>query len=131
MRLRPPRSTRTDTRFPYTTLLRSNVRRQRASGQIAKVHGGLAVLEPHLPLLEGVDAEQTPDKVIVQPDRIDVHDFACRLICGAEVANIAVPRLAGGQAWANWRARRRCRCIQLEAGGQITAHLTGTHLPPR
>src|SRR3546814_18415954 len=100
---RPPRSTRTDTLFPYTTLFRS----------------------------EGVDAEQTPDKVIVQPDRIAVHDFACRLTCGAEVANIAVPRLAGGPAWANWRARRRCRCIQLEAGGQITAHLTGTLLPPR
>src|SRR3546814_1240523 len=31
---RPPRSTRTDTPFPYTTLVRSSVYRQRTQGQV-------------------------------------------------------------------------------------------------
>src|SRR3546814_767962 len=34
MRRRPPRSTRTDTRFPYTTLFRSDRTRRRSAGEI-------------------------------------------------------------------------------------------------
>src|SRR3546814_2720920 len=33
---RPPRSTRTDTLFPYTTLFRSNPRRARGAGSCAR-----------------------------------------------------------------------------------------------
>src|SRR3546814_20715334 len=40
---RPPRSTRTDTPFPYTTLFRSTARRDTAHADVAKAgHGGRA-----------------------------------------------------------------------------------------
>src|SRR3546814_12595502 len=40
---RPPRSTRTDTLFPYTTLFRSTVLIQELINNIAKGHGGVSV----------------------------------------------------------------------------------------
>src|SRR3546814_6213808 len=50
MRRRPPRSTRTDTRFPYTTLFRSEAaagpRRRRAARHPRRAHGRLPVLHP-------------------------------------------------------------------------------------
>src|SRR3546814_17122394 len=36
---RPPRSTRTDTLFPYTTLFRSNPRQPEAGRELTAVHG--------------------------------------------------------------------------------------------
>src|SRR3546814_4856374 len=40
MRRRPPRSTRTDTLFPYTTLFRSNAMRARGHGGLLLVNSG-------------------------------------------------------------------------------------------
>src|SRR3546814_10645531 len=40
MILRPPRSTRTDTLFPYTTLFRSDEQMQRLAGKVAIITGG-------------------------------------------------------------------------------------------
>src|SRR3546814_17431707 len=56
---RPPRSTRTDTLFPYTTLFRSG-RGERPVPRGLERHGGQAVAEPlHLPFA-GVHAEVDP-----------------------------------------------------------------------
>src|SRR3546814_7396990 len=46
MLLRPPRSTRTDTLFPYTTLFRSVSRHRRARRNAARVRGGGTVGTP-------------------------------------------------------------------------------------
>src|SRR3546814_6518244 len=56
---RPPRSTRTDTRFPYTTLFRS-------------AHAGhLALVEQHAhDLLRGLVAEQLPELLLVVRDAV-------------------------------------------------------------
>src|SRR3546814_13509963 len=61
---RPPRSTRTDTLFPYTTLFRSPGRREAsaASGRASMDQGGTQALADHLialvdqPVREGDDA---------------------------------------------------------------------------
>src|SRR3546814_9997690 len=50
---RPPRSTRTDTLFPYTTLFRSNVRITNVSGSPEVWDGGMAGPR-YGPWLEGV-----------------------------------------------------------------------------
>src|SRR3546814_12469177 len=42
---RPPRSTRTDTLFPYTTLFRSDVVRDRRLNHRPEVHGGVLAQE--------------------------------------------------------------------------------------
>src|SRR3546814_3921595 len=51
---RPPRSTRTDTLFPYTTLFRSHL--LRAAGHRTALAGNIG-----LPLLEVVDPPRPPD----------------------------------------------------------------------
>src|SRR3546814_16386366 len=43
---RPPRSTRTDTLFPYTTLFRSQVDRSGVAAGVVGAGRGLAVVEP-------------------------------------------------------------------------------------
>src|SRR3546814_2240396 len=51
---RPPRSTRTDTLFPYTTLFRSRPRSPRGTLQPAPAHGPLRALGPQ-PVEDGGD----------------------------------------------------------------------------
>src|SRR3546814_3446266 len=48
---RPPRSTRTDTLFPYTTLFRSVAHRRHHRVAVAAQHEGRDVLDGHLELL--------------------------------------------------------------------------------
>src|SRR3546814_12216030 len=45
---RPPRSTRTDTLFPYTTLFRSDPRRLREAVEPVREHLGVHLAEPRL-----------------------------------------------------------------------------------
>src|SRR3546814_7821884 len=47
MRRRPPRSTRTDTLFPYTTLFRSHHLGRRRGGRRWSLGGGRGHLDPH------------------------------------------------------------------------------------
>src|SRR3546814_7160283 len=68
---RPPRSTRTDTLFPYTTLFRSAQRR--LPHHLGEAAGGGAAHEIHLPqALLGMDeAERAVEVVLV--GRLDPH----------------------------------------------------------
>src|SRR3546814_6301181 len=50
---RPPRSTRTDTRFPYTTLFRARPRQRVGAGQDADVARGGEALPRGVPRLAG------------------------------------------------------------------------------
>src|SRR3546814_3904900 len=74
---RPPRSTRTDTRFPYTTLFRSEaeVRQQLGEGaveQLLRLHRG--------------------EVLAIDPDEID---RAARLLTGGPLGQHARDRLGG------------------------------------
>src|SRR3546814_1150632 len=53
---RPPRSTRTDTLFPYTTLFRSEGRRAGAGAGVLAGEGGLVPAAVRLPLVPGAAA---------------------------------------------------------------------------
>src|SRR3546814_11581245 len=62
---RPPRSTRTDTRFPYTTLFRS-------AGMLPEVEGRLGMpptRQPHRRKILRGDSESTP-KCVLEPSRV-------------------------------------------------------------
>src|SRR3546814_15135132 len=58
MILRPPRSTRTDTLFPYTTLFRSVGAQQRPALDLQADHRELAIGEPEAGVAGGREAEQ-------------------------------------------------------------------------
>src|SRR3546814_6104627 len=89
MCLRPPRSTRTDTLFPYTTLCRS--RRRRNQGRLAKLHEmraqRAAMLGPQgvAKLVTGADDVRTKTAIDAKavPKRYDersiIKDFTLRI----------------------------------------------------
>src|SRR3546814_8805813 len=56
---RPPRSTRTDTLFPYTTLFRSNACRTRITGPICAGEAGSAS-RPAFPMPAAISARSPP-----------------------------------------------------------------------
>src|SRR3546814_4492555 len=47
---RPPRSTRTDTLFPYTTLFRSSAAAGTVTGEVRAIHQAAAGIRPALPV---------------------------------------------------------------------------------
>src|SRR3546814_3150003 len=53
---RPPKSTRTDTLLPYTTLFRSSFRRERASARLRNPHATLAYAASLFPNRSGENA---------------------------------------------------------------------------
>src|SRR3546814_19795827 len=55
MRRRPPRSTRTDTLFPYTTLFRSPFAAPAARKPLRSLGGDKAFVEAHLAVLTDLD----------------------------------------------------------------------------
>src|SRR3546814_4124781 len=68
---RPPRSTRTDTLFPYTTLFRSRLQRVVAAGHVGDEGGGP-------PLRRGIRERQPPEDVegvgrLALPGRSEEH----------------------------------------------------------
>src|SRR3546814_948839 len=75
MRRRPPRSTRTDTLFPYTTLFRSRAERNSGQGALPAAVGRLQ--DPEAGRLRGGTAE---DRVRKGPARrIDTGDMMTTL----------------------------------------------------
>src|SRR3546814_10279461 len=105
---RPPRSTRTDTLFPYTTLFRSNAEGARLLhgeldaeapaqgidlvGQLARegalLDDGVTHLRHHLGLLAAAEDVADPphreaeDQQAEQDDRDELHDDVARLLHG-------------------------------------------------
>src|SRR3546814_5298945 len=75
---RPPRSTRTDTLFPYTTLFRSTMRPSSASSARRATTSSMRQQPARAPgLMEGADTRPHPH----DPER---HDrYRCQLPCGA------------------------------------------------
>src|SRR3546814_15430286 len=72
MILRPPRSTRTDTLFPYTTLFRSPAgkpRRWRDRGLARRARLGLRVVPALLAFDDGRRRHRTPGTGVVDLDR--------------------------------------------------------------
>src|SRR3546814_16650979 len=77
---RPPRSTRTDTLFPYTTLFRSEL--EKASPLVRVIHIGdseegremIAVAIADEALIAGLDANAARLRQLADPRRIDMDD---------------------------------------------------------
>src|SRR3546814_12920860 len=83
MRLRPPRSTRTDTLFPYTTLFRSirPIALYQAQPQTEGAEATVELLRKHL-----IEVEKIPEEAIVVAtgdqrglDGVDLFDPACKV----------------------------------------------------
>src|SRR3546814_2976414 len=72
---RPPRSTRTDTRFPYTTLFRSQA--IRADIEL-EVEDDRMVLRTERFREMGCDSAGNPEVGVCLPDTFDVRHFAVR-----------------------------------------------------
>src|SRR3546814_20014469 len=83
MRRRPPRSTRTDTLFPYTTLFRSGV------GTAQIVLAGVHVGDLEEQAVEGVELEVVEHLV----EGGDVEVEAATIIFGADFERIDILRL--------------------------------------
>src|SRR3546814_1188053 len=83
MRRRPPRSTRTDTLFPYTTLFRSGV------GTAQIVLAGVHVGDLEEQAVEGVELEVVEQLV----EGGDVEVEAATIIFGADFERIDILRL--------------------------------------
>src|SRR3546814_6683266 len=85
---RPPRSTRTDTLFPYTTLFRSHQardpRRQPGRDRHRRLYDharGEPPMRPCLPAIERRQAERQRNGVVIRPPRRpDLHDEAVDLL---------------------------------------------------
>src|SRR3546814_824694 len=70
MRRRPPRSTRTDTLFPYTTLFRSiPVFDLNATGELSIYVDGADEANPQLQLIKGGGAALTREKIVAAASR--------------------------------------------------------------
>src|SRR3546814_17497160 len=89
---RPPRSTRTDTLFPYTTLVRSEAALDTAEGGEAAPDG--VVVDPHL-LGDGDGGERVLHVVGAAHRQIEAADDVLGI--GAAVGDDDVK---GGRAWA-------------------------------
>src|SRR3546814_949125 len=59
---RLPRSTRTDTLFPYTTLFRSDARPLKVSGGHVRFENVVFAYDPARPILKGVDLDVAPGR---------------------------------------------------------------------
>src|SRR3546814_8126246 len=75
---RPPRSTRTDTLFPYTTLFRSAKEPNAASGHLAYLRSSQRVANPHLHETGGeirigrIADDEVFKLLLAEPDPLDV-----------------------------------------------------------
>src|SRR3546814_20916167 len=88
---RPPRSTRTDTLFPYTTLFRSE---QRRLGGVDEVEAHVARLDPAPQLDQPVAVERLGEAV--------VHGLAGERVVGP-LERAGEVLLAGGGSWEHGR----------------------------
>src|SRR3546814_14600039 len=99
---RPPRSTRTDTLFPYTTLFRSRLARERGVSVVAAVGNDGPAAPPAYPAsyagviaVTGIDGR---GRVLPEAGRARHVDFA------APGADMNAARTDGGIGGAWWRA---------------------------
>src|SRR3546814_10101329 len=88
MRLRPPRSTRTDTRFPYTTLFRSESAAAHLRSELLDDHDVAVAREAGAPALQVVAI----DEVAARPVEQDIVGYADRV--GGAIVRQAIHRLA-------------------------------------
>src|SRR3546814_16888294 len=117
MRPRPPRSTRTDTLFPYTTLFRSA---GHEPGRIAQYSAAIRA---------GDDRQIRPQKILdenigrcVQPRRNAIRYRGD----GAETA--AIEQVADDERAAILRPEQS-RCVAAPESGRVPAHQSGTADP--
>src|SRR3546814_20093049 len=133
MILRPPRSTRTDTLFPYTTLFRSDARDFRRAlrlganpGRLAQRRGGRLDLDRDARHLFGAA------QLLALDDGLDGGAFARRRGIGgnsahcssAEQAHIVTPLFHGGAA----RLRRDRKGVGLGKSGSVRVKLGGSRI---
>src|SRR3546814_649698 len=110
---RPPRSTRTDTRFPYTTLFRSGIDRERDAADVARTrrvaHAG--------------DSRR---------DGLDPAAHACRVAaCRAADADSGAEDRGGDHAIAGGTAGRAGRAIRYRRPDrELRRRLSGAPLAP-
>src|SRR3546814_15616693 len=86
---RPPRSTRTDTLFPYTTLFRSPRRQRQAEARHRTLHAERRIVEAV------VAGSRKPDDDTVTGELVGAHDL--------ELAHVLDPRRRGGRREAEAR----------------------------
>src|SRR3546814_20044192 len=109
---RPPRSTRTDTRFPFTTLFRSLARRRQVRDplpeallrRVKQFSGRLSteavtVMEEQLPFFDSLDASQRADvQLLVQTSVVNflewLRHLASEISFGYESSPLIPPDLA-------------------------------------
>src|SRR3546814_204987 len=98
---RPPRSTRTDTRFPYTTLFRNNAealeRREKVDTLVVDKTGTLTECKPSVVAIEVADGFEEQDllRIAASLERSSEHPLAAAIVKAAEDRGLALVEPSG------------------------------------
>src|SRR3546814_11059212 len=98
---RPPRSTRTDTRFPYTTLFRNNAealeRMEQVDTRVVDKTGTLTEGKPSVVAIEVADGFEEQDllRIAASLERSSEHPLAAAIVKAAEDRGLALVEPSG------------------------------------